>query len=120
MTPVDSTARLIAHLGARLAGVPVHGEVPATRPPRFVTVERVGGPQDRLGDHPLFAVQAWADTKARAALLADETAEAIRTWIRAPEVADVVVSSLYSFPDPDSRQARYQLTVSASLMRAVP
>ena len=65
-------------------------------------------------------MQAWADTKARAALLADETAEAIRAWIRAPEVADVVVSSLYSFPDPDSRQARYQLTVSASLMRAVP
>ena len=113
--------RIIAYLRANLRGgtVPVHATVPRNHTGgQLVTIERTGGRADHLIDYGVYAVQAWADNHADAYQLASDVRDAL---IAAPAsvaaLADVQVTSMYNFPDPDSRQARYQLTVTASLMR---
>lgn len=115
---MTSTGKLIAYLTFAGLGVPVSGQVPAQRPPRFITVERTGGNRTHLWDSPMFAVQAWAATEAEASALADEVADAILRWQLDAAVAYADVRSVYAFPDPDSRVPRFQLTVSATLALA--
>lgn len=108
---MDSTALLRKMLEAYLYPVKAFVQVPASRPEKFVTVERTGGKIDAFSDSPTFAVQAWAPTKAEAAALAEQTASAIDSWpMTEPSVADATVESLYDFADPDSRSQRFQLT----------
>lgn len=108
---MDSTALLRGMLESALYPVKAFVQVPASRPEKFVTIERTGGKIDAFSDAPTFAVQAWAPTKAEAAALAAQAAIAIDGWPKtAPEVADATVESLYDFADPDSRSQRFQLT----------
>lgn len=111
----SSTAELIAYLKRALPGTAVSNRVPASRPSKFITVERTGGQRTHLWDSPMFAVQAWAATEAEASALADEVAVAVLDWQRDAIVAYSDVRSVYAFPDPDARVPRFQLTVSASL-----
>ena len=113
---MDSTALLREMLDASLSPVKAFVQIPATRPEKFVTIERTGGRIDAFSDAPTFAVQAWAPTKAEAAALAKQAAVAIDNWpVSDPAVADATVESLYDFADPDSRSQRFQLTVHAIL-----
>nr|DAY05851.1 MAG TPA: tail completion protein [Caudoviricetes sp.] len=108
---MDSTALLRGMLTSALYPVKAFVQVPATRPEKFVTIERTGGKIDAFSDSPTFAVQAWAPTKAEAAALAEQTAAAIDSWPKTEaSVADAAVESLYDFADPDSRSQRFQLT----------
>ena len=112
---------LIAFLNsdAALVGVGLvsFGAIPEDRPGRFITVERTGGARDRLIDHPTFAVQVWAESRATAATLADLVADRIRDgFILQPEVAAVDVTTAYNWPD-ESGQDRYQLVVTAVIMQ---
>lgn len=86
-------------------------DVPADRPGEFITVERVGGPEGRILGAPLLAVQVWAGARWRAAELAKTYSDIIRRMETLPWVGRVAISSVTNFPDPDSRTARYQLTV---------
>lgn len=91
-------------------GVPSSSTVPATRPVRFSTVERTGGAYSIGRDAPNLAVQVWAGTEAEAytlALMAREVLTNLRETC--PQVCSSRVDGIYSFPDPDSRMARYQL-----------
>jgi hypothetical protein len=115
---MTSTGKLIAYLTSAGLRVPISGQVPAQRPPRFITVERVGGERTHLWDHPLLAVQVWAQTQADAVALADRVAALLMDWQMQPYVASADVQSVYAFPDPDSRVARFQITVSATLALA--
>ncbi len=114
----SSTAALIAYLKRKFQGVRVSTRVPASRPSKFVTVERTGGQRTHLWDSPMFAVQAWAQSEAEASALADEVADAILDWQLDPIVAYSAVNAVYAFPDPDARVPRFQLTVSATLALA--
>ena len=92
-----------------------YGDVPEKRPDRFITVERVGGVRGLHMDHPLLAVQAWA----QAMILADQLAALFTSVLPLEKsVASSTVSSLYNFPDPLSRAARYQLTLNLILMNS--
>ena len=93
-------------------GAPCYAEPPDPRPGRFVTVERTGGETSLGVDRPLLAVQAWGASRADASALAADARSALvlDSW-EIPEVCRCAVASTYSFPDPDSRQARYQLDV---------
>lgn len=113
---MDSTALLREMLDASLRPVKAFVQVPASRPEKFVTIERTGGKIDAFSDSPTFAVQAWAPTKAEAADLAKQAAAAIDSWPKTePSVADATVESMYDFADPDSQSQRFQLTVHAIL-----
>lgn len=91
-------------------------DVPANRPVRFVTIERTSGGEADLVDRPVVAVQFWAESR----LAASEGAHALQRLIDMlpalePLLGKSKVESVYNFPD--ERQARYQLTVSASTVR---
>lgn len=107
----DVEQALIEWIPAKV-GAPCYAEVPDPRPAEFVTVERTGGETSLGVDRPKLAVQAWGDTPALASALAGRLrlALALESW-EIPEVCRCRVPSTYRFPDPDSRQARYQLDV---------
>lgn len=86
----------------------------STYPPdgvaEFVTVQRTGGNVADMVDHPMMAVQTWAQTEPRA----EEMATAIRnlalTGARPEGVAGIRVNSgPYPFWDESTRLPRYQL-----------
>lgn len=96
-------------------GVPAHDAPPDPRPRRFATVERVGGESAVGIDRPVLAVQLWAPTNAEAEELALECRDALNLRAASiPCVHGVHAGSPVSFPDPDSRSARYQITVRAT------
>lgn len=103
-------AWLIAHLSEAL-GVPAYADVPEERPSEFVTVERTGGASELFRDMPTVAVQCWAVTRYEASEMALKARDACMDYGSAPNVCRVSVQSMYDFPDPDSRQPRYQLVV---------
>ncbi len=93
-----------------LDGFPASTNVPANRPERFITVERVGGVTELVRDIPLVAVQVWAESR----WVASETARTVADVTRAlavtrPNVARVEISSTYNNPDPESEHPRYQV-----------
>lgn len=100
-----------------LNGHPVDGlkatlDVPKDRPQRFIAVERVGGPTGTYVDRPLVSIQVWGKTRADASGAAIAVRDALVQFaVDTPSVGGVSVQSLINNPDPDSGQARYQLTV---------
>ena len=123
MSP-DIEAVLIAYLSAELgdAGlhVPVSTHVPDDRPGLFVRVQQTGG---TTTDHVIvqaeFAIQCWAPDDVEASRLA-RTAEDLLlgmhgdqygAWVRGV----VSMGGIAYFPDPDSRQPRYQFAVQVNV-----
>lgn len=108
---------LIAHLNSVLPdGVRAVGDVPEQRPSVFVTVERTGGARNRYSHNALLAIGCWHETRAKAAALAETVADLlVQAPAHVPRLAATGVQSIYNLPDPDSRQARYQLTVTATI-----
>lgn len=94
-----------------LVGVHVSTEVPKQRPKRLVTVERTGGPEGLFVGSPTLAVQVWDVSRPAAGDLAQVVAGVLRAAVVLPWVGRVNVSSVYHFPDPDSRVPRYQIVV---------
>lgn len=94
-------------------GVAVSMDVPSKRPPRFVTVERTGGSPDRWLDRPTVAVQVWGESRVKAADYASAVCSLLwRFAVEHPRVGRLSLSGPYNFPDPDSRQARYQIAAT--------
>lgn len=86
----------------------------STSPTAHITVERTGGPESPFVSRPLFAVQAWAESRWEASELANRTAERIRHITDIDEVADVDILSITDFPSPDGRP-RYQITCQLTI-----
>lgn len=107
---IDVEEEIIEYLGENLE-CEAYAEVPNPRPERFVTVERTGGHLTDNGaiDRPTVAVQTWAESRSEAASLAAKVAQLL--LVMPYETVNVMrceCNSLYNFPDPDSRQSRYQ------------
>lgn len=91
-------------------GVPAYSSPPAERPARFATVQRTGGGFEVGWDTPSVAVQLWAESEHEASELAVKAARALvfeypaRSHVRFAEV-----DSVYSFADPQSQHARWQV-----------
>lgn len=96
------------------AGFDAYADAPNPAPPSFVTVERTGGGTYDKVDSAQLAVQAWADGRKAAADMADELARALESLSGTLGLGRVRVQSLYNWPDPQTRRARYQLTVEAT------
>lgn len=101
-----------------LAGWPVLRVAPATRPDRFITVERTGGGMGRYSSTPVVALQAWAPSRAEAAGMADIVAMRMLDMPRLPDIADTSVESVTNLPFPGPPvHNRYQILVQ--ITRAV-
>jgi len=110
-------AEIIAHLNAVLS-VGVYADVPKTRPVSFVTVERTGGNRDDYGiiDHPIIAVQSWAESRYGASQLAYAVDAAMHSMVGNGVVTSVETTTVYNFPSTDDiprYQGVYQLTSHA-------
>lgn len=91
-------------------------EVPADRPIRFVTVERASGAEVNHVDQSVLAVQFWAESRLAASDGSQELATILEGLpVTVSNLGKCRVESRYNFPD--KRQARYQLTVSASTVQ---
>ena len=91
-----------------------YASVPNPMPASFVTVERTGGgSRDKL-DYPTLAVQCWADSRKAAADMADQVRRDLEAMTGTAGFGAVTVQSIYNWPDPSTRKARYQLTVEAT------
>ena len=80
----------------------------------FIVVERTGGGSRDKVDHPMLAVQCWADGRKAAADMADAVRIDLESLTGTGGFGAVTVQSIYNWPDPQSRRARYQLTVDAT------
>lgn len=112
---VDPVEVVLGFLKPRV-DVPVRAQVPSSRPARFVTVMRAGGPVlNRILEAPLLTIQTWGESIADASDLASAVKNALLNGAsEMPLVRSVEVQSVYNDPDPDSEQSRY--TVSARLL----
>ena len=98
-----------------LAGYPVSFDVPATRPERFVTVERVGGGSDGVLDSPTIAVQVWETSRWNASDAATRLVKpSLLNLVEHDEIGAIDILSIINNPDPESGQARYQITLQAT------
>lgn len=112
---LEAMVAWLAGLGYRTSTV-----VPANAPDEFVTVERTGGGVDSYVDKPVFAVQAWGATDARA--------EEIANGIRYAALTSAPPAGVHSFTgfdgpyrlyDENTRCPRYQLVIYASAQLAI-
>lgn len=110
---VNVEVLLVAALNA-VDGLPeAYSDVPSTRPLSFITVERVGGGHADVRDLPMVAVQCWERSRLKAAELAAVVANELKNLAYVhPNVGRVNIESIINFPDPDSSQARYQVTAT--------
>ena len=114
MQIIDIEQRILDYLSSHL--IAAFGEVPPnTHIGEFVTVERTGGNKtDIVFDHPVVAIQSWAEgdnkvsSRYRAAQLARRVDEVMSIFDREPGIDLCVRNSLYNFPDPDRKLGRYQ------------
>lgn len=106
-------------LAARGQPVPVGTRVPNPRPPRFVRVERIGGPRlDTITDRPRLDVHCWGDTEESAhdlAQLARALLLAIPGWRGAVAYDVAEVGGPNTLPDPETSSPRVAFAVEVSL-----
>lgn len=119
MEPVEKTVIDWLNADAALAGWPASMDVPAgssaSRPSRFVTVERTGGVEEAFRSLPLLAVQVWGETSF---IVAEASARLVLPRLMRltmlDQVADVQVQGMSHFPAPDGRP-RYQIIIQPTL-----
>ena len=105
---MDIEAKLINWININM-DYPAYSEVPAKRPKRFFTVERVGGSRSQFVDSATIAVQCWADTRAGACELAYCFDDRIDLLQYEDFIYKVSRNSLANFSAPDSE--RYQVLI---------
>ena len=100
-------AFIILYLSGHLS-VPVSGDVPATLPASFVTVERTGGGAENKISSATIAVQSWAPTRAEAADLNALVIQQMENITEEPEISRCALDSSYNYTDISRKHPRYQ------------
>ena len=95
------------------------GYATSTYPPKtgseFVTIERTGGYASDLVDHPMVAIQTWAQTEERAEEMANNIMYAVLTSPRPDGVASMRVDAgPYPWWDESTKLPRYQLVIECA------
>lgn len=111
---MDVEREIASFLMAR-TGVKTVLEVPETRPAEFLSVELTGQSGARFATRYTLAIQAWAQTRKRAAEIAHIAMNASYSADTVENLFAPSVSNTYRFPDPDSKQERYQMTVEVTV-----
>ena len=108
--------RVVAQRLMGATGINAVLEVPEDRPSEFISVEMTGGTRERLCiQHASLAVQSWAQTRQRASEIARLVEQAAPGLTEEPNIFRAVANGTYRWPDPESRQARYQTNVELTI-----
>lgn len=105
---------LIDHLNSdgTLGEYPASLSIPEDRPGKFITVERVGGEDGLLLAKPLLSVQVWSSSRWDASDAAYRLVKpSLLHLIEHDEIGFINILSIINNPDPESKQARYQLSI---------
>lgn len=106
-------SHLVAAFNAEASVPEAFTEVPATRPKRFLIVERVGGDQVDVRDRPRVAVGVWDESRWKASESALTVAAFLRSLaVTDPNIAKVSIESIYNNPDPASDSPRFQVNAT--------
>lgn len=109
---------VIDHLNAdgTLGDYPASLSIPAERPRRFITVERVGGGDGLLFATPLLSVQIWDSSRWNASDASTRLVKlSLLNLVKHDEIGAVDILSIINNPDPESGQSRYQINIQASV-----
>lgn len=116
---MNITATVVQWLSTRPtlveAGLKASASIPKERPTRFITVERTGGQIDTFRDLPNLAIQVWGQSVAECEDLSNLLRRELPALTEIPEIAKVSIGSTYNWPDPDSKQSRWQTVVSLTV-----
>lgn len=107
------TQAFVSHI--KRLGHRCSSRVPKSTEGTFVTVERTGGPSASCVDHPVIAIQTWADTESDAEALANDLRISLLYEGKPKGVRSISVNSgPYAFFDNNTGKPRYQLVLSAT------
>lgn len=108
---MDAERVVVDHLNAVGVGATAYYDVPARRPASFVVVERVGGPRGEGGtSRPMLDLQCWAETRRKAATLAQAVEDALADIPAGVEnVSGVSITSTFRDADLESGTPRYHV-----------
>ncbi|WP_075844684.1 hypothetical protein [Collinsella bouchesdurhonensis] len=107
--------RVVAKRLMDATGIRAVLEVPEERPEEFLSVELTGTGTGLYPKTCSLAVQSWAKTRRRAAEIAGLVEVAIYGLTEEPNVFKAVPDGTYRWPDPDSRQERYQTNAELTI-----
>lgn len=107
--------RVVAKRLMDATGIRAVLEVPEERPEEFLSVELTGTGTDLYPKTCSLAVQSWAKTRRRASEIAGLVEVAIYGLTDEPNVFKAVPDGTYRWPDPDSRQERYQTNAELTI-----
>lgn len=107
---IDIEEIIVEYLSDNLE-IPVAADVPEIMPDEFISLELTGGGfGDIILDYPTVAIQCWAETRTDAKNLARKVDRLLRKICDSYyDISSAERNSLYNFPDPQSRKARYQI-----------
>lgn len=106
-SPTEAVIGWLASMGYRASTA-----VPAERPAEFVTAEPLSGAVESMVPSTSFAIQFWGPTDAECESAALACRNAMLEGDRPRGIYSVaVIGGPYPFPDPDSRQCRWQMAV---------
>lgn len=90
-------------------------EVQTERPDEFISVELIGSDGKQFNPTYRLAIQSWAKTRIRASEIARLVEEVVYYLDENEEMFSPGVDGTYRFPDPDSKQERYQTTAHVTV-----
>lgn len=102
---------VIDYLGGILS-VPVQTEVQEDPPLSFVVVEKTGGSSSNHISTNTIAIQSYADTMYRAALLNEEVKNAMENIISLTNISRCSLEGDYNYTDTRTKKYRYQSVYS--------
>ena len=88
--------------------VPVYMEMPETLPKEFVLLDKTGSNRKNYIESATFAVQSYAGSMYKAALLNDEVKQAMDSMIELAEIGSSKLQTDYRFTDLQRKLPRYQ------------
>lgn len=99
--------RVLNYLNDALS-VPCSMEMPDNVSGRFVVIEKTGSYQQNKITQATFAIQSYADTLHKAALLNEEVKAAMEDMIQRDDISKIQLNSDYNYTDTAMKYYRYQ------------
>lgn len=98
---------ILDYLNSKLK-VKCYLEVPGQMPKQFVIVEKLGGSESDCVKYASFAIQSYAETIYKAAVLNEVVKEAMDNLIELDDITSSELDSDYNYTDTNIKRNRYQ------------
>lgn len=87
---------------------PVYMEEPATKPAKFVLIQKTGGRMTNMISFSTVAIQSYDQSLYAASCLNEEVKQKMLEIVKEPDVAGIRLNSDYNFTDSQTKRYRYQ------------